>query len=87
PVDQWVLEQADLLAADAIEAYQTYEFSRALGGVHNFCVNQLSSFYLDAIKDRIYCDGANWPQRRSAQYACRKMLISLTKLIAPILCH
>jgi isoleucyl-tRNA synthetase len=47
----------------------------------------MSSFYLDAIKDRMYCDGKDWPTRRSGQKACHEVLVRLTKLIYPILMH
>jgi isoleucyl-tRNA synthetase len=50
-------------------------------------VNQLSSFYLDVIKDRMYCEAPDSMERRSGQFACRKILLALTKLVAPILCH
>jgi isoleucyl-tRNA synthetase len=86
-LDTWLVEQVDLLVADTVAAYRSYEFSRALQGVHNFCVNELSSFYLEAIKDRMYCDGKDWPSRRSAQRACHYALLQIVRLIAPILCH
>lgn len=85
-LDRWVLEQADLLAADCATAYQAYDFGRALTAIHNFCTNELSRFYLDAVKDRMYCDGKDWPSRRSGQVAQYRVLVQLTKLLAPILC-
>lgn len=85
-LDRWVLEQSDLLAADCVSAYQAYDFGRALTAIHNFCTNELSRFYLDAVKDRMYCDGQDWPSRRSGQVAQYGVLIQLTKLLAPILC-
>lgn len=86
-LDEWVIEQADLLVADVLDAYGRFEFNSAIVGIHNFCKQQLSEFYLDAIKDRIYCDGRDWPSRRSAQRACYEVLNRLTRLVAPILCH
>jgi len=86
-IDEWVMQQADLLVARVLRHYRSYEFNRALADIHNFCVNDLSRFYLDAIKDRMYCDGKDWPSRRAAQAACHHVLVRLTKLIAPILMH
>lgn len=86
-LDEWVMEQTDLLCEDVVEAYARYDYSAVLTSIHNFCVNELSRFYLDAIKDRMYCDGKDWPSRRSAQHACHYVLVRLVKLLAPILPH
>lgn len=86
-LDEWVIEQTELLVADCAEKYRQYEFGAVMTAVHNFCVNELSAFYLDAIKDRMYCDGKDWPSRRSGQVACHGVLVSLVKLLAPVLCH
>jgi isoleucyl-tRNA synthetase len=87
PLDQWVIEQTDLLIEDCMRAYGEYDFGAAISAIHNFCADQLSSFYLDAIKDRMYCDGTVWNTRRSGQMACHTVLVKLTKLVAPILAH
>ena len=84
-VDEWIIEQVDLLVDDCVTAYKRYDFGAVLSSIHNFCRNELSSFYLDVIKDRMYCDGAAWPSRRSGQTACRAVLERLVKLVAPIL--
>lgn len=86
-VDRWVIEQTDLLVADVVDSYRRFDYGRVITAIHNFCVDELSSFYLDAIKDRMYCDGKDWPSRRSGQYACHYVLERLNKLIAPILPH
>lgn len=86
-VDEWIMEQVDLLVNDCIGHYGDYNFRHVLSSVHNFCVNELSSFYLDAIKDRMYCDGAGWDTRRSGQVACRYIVDRLMRLIAPLLPH
>ncbi|MBV6458136.1 MAG: Isoleucine--tRNA ligase [Fimbriimonadaceae bacterium] len=86
-VDRWMVEQVDLLVADCVAAYQDYDFNRVIQGLHNFCVNELSAFYVDAIKDRMYCDGKEWPSRRSAQRASHYALLQLVRLIAPLLPH
>ncbi len=86
-LDAWAIAQSDLLAADCVQAYERYDFGSVIGSIHNFCVNELSSFYLDAIKDRMYCDGKSWPSRRSGQFACHAILTRLVRLLAPILPH
>jgi isoleucyl-tRNA synthetase len=86
-LDEWVVEQTDLLCEDVVRSYRSYAFGAAWQSIHNFCVNELSRFYLDAIKDRMYCDGADWPSRRSGQRACHLVLKKLVKLLSPILVH
>lgn len=86
-LDRWIMERADLLCADVADEYARFEFGDAIEAVHNFCVNELSRFYLDAIKDRMYCDGKDWDSRRSGQAACHYVLVRLVKLVAPLLVH
>ncbi len=86
-LDQWVMEQTDLLVSDCVAAYERYDFNAVISGIHNFCRSELSSFYLDVIKDRMYCDAAQSNSRRSGQLACQYVLERLVKLLAPILPH
>jgi isoleucyl-tRNA synthetase len=85
PIDQWVIEETDELAKRVRAHYQVHEFNKAFSAVHGFCVNELSRFYLDAIKDRMYCDGKDWPSRRSAQRACLAVAHKLNLIVSPIL--
>ena len=87
PLDEWAVEQADLLVADVADAYRRYDFGAAFHAAHDFCRDTLSRFYLDAIKDRMYCEATDSDLRRSGQRACREVLIRLTTLVAPILAH
>lgn len=87
PLDEWAVEQADLLVADVVEAYGRYDFGSVVSSVHNFCRETLSKVYLDAIKDRMYCEATDSDLRRSGQAACRDVLVRLTTLVAPILAH
>lgn len=86
-VDRWAIAKTRILEADACRDFDEYDFSAAMSRVHDFCARELSAFYLDVIKDRMYCDGADWPSRRSAQAACHEILLVLTRLIAPVLSH
>ncbi len=86
-VDQWIVDQTDLLVNDVVDAYRRYEFTAVTKGVHDFCVQQVSAFYLDAIKDSMYCDAQGAARRRSAQAACHYVASRLIKLLAPVLVH
>ncbi|MBX3113389.1 MAG: isoleucine--tRNA ligase [Fimbriimonadaceae bacterium] len=86
-IDRWVMQSTDRLSVKVAEFLKEYEFNQALSAIHNFCVNELSRFYLDAIKDSMYADGTNWPSRRGAQQACLYVLDRLTLLISPFLIH
>ena len=66
-------------------AYDNYEFHVVSHAVNDFCVVELSSFYFDIIKDRLYCDGAESLSRRSAQTALYLILDAMTRMFAPIL--
>ena len=85
-LDRWVLTQTNRLMEKAAEAYNNYEFHIIAHAVNDFCVTTLSSFYLDIVKDRLYCDEADSASRRSAQSALYLVLDTLAKLFAPILC-
>jgi isoleucyl-tRNA synthetase len=65
--------------------YEAFEFYRIYQEVHQFCIAQLSSFYLDIVKDRLYTFKKDGDQRRSAQTAMYEILLCLVKAIAPIL--
>jgi len=85
PLDQWALTQLNKLVARCLEAYDAYDFVSVIHAVHRFCVLEMSNFYLDVIKDRLYCDGTDSAERGSGQSALYLILDSLTRLLAPIL--
>ncbi len=87
PLDEWIVEQMDLLAVDVVEAYKHYDFGTVINAIHNFCAKELSKQYLDCIKDRMYCEAAQSDLRKSGQIACKYVLTQLVKLAAPILVH
>jgi len=84
-LDRWAITRLNKLTAVCEKAYNDYEFHVISHAINDFCVVDLSSFYLDIIKDRLYCDGADSLERRSAQTALFLILDSMTKLFAPIL--
>ncbi|MDI3327449.1 MAG: isoleucine--tRNA ligase [Alicyclobacillaceae bacterium] len=85
--DRWALDQLQRLIERTTEAYRNYEFHIVYHAVHNFCTVQMSAFYLDVLKDRLYCSRADDPLRRSAQTALYEILVTLAKLVAPIISH
>ena len=69
------------------QAYKDYEFLVITHAVNDFCVVEMSNFYLDIIKDRLYCEEVDGAKRRSAQTALYLILDTMTKIMAPILCY
>lgn len=86
-IDKWAVSVTDLLAYSVCKELDEYDFSAAVQQVHNFCANEMSAFYLDVIKDRMYCDPAGSSERRSAQAVCHHILMTLLKLLGPIIPH
>lgn len=83
-LDQWALMKCNDLVGRVRAAYDSYEFHTVTHAIHNFCVVDMSNFYLDVIKDRLYCDEGL--SRLSAQTAIYRILDALVRMIAPILC-
>lgn len=85
PLDQWAMHRLSKLTHTVAEAYESYQFHRIHQEVHNFCSVDLGGFYLDVIKDRLYCDGADSARRASARATLFDIADGLIRLIAPIL--
>ena len=85
PLDKWAVTRLNDLIAKVFAAYDNYEFHVVSHMVNDFCVVDLSSFYFDILKDRLYCDAAEGLERRSAQTALFLLLDAMTRLFAPIL--
>nr|WP_325301334.1 isoleucine--tRNA ligase [uncultured Dysosmobacter sp.] len=84
-LDRWAVTRLGALMVKCEQAYRDYEFNAVTHAVNDFCVVELSNFYLDIIKDRLYCDETDGLRRRSAQTALFLILDTMTKLMAPIL--
>ena len=84
-LDKWALTKLDSLIKVCRKAYNGYEFHVIAHAINDFCVVELSSFYLDIIKDRLYCEAKDGLRRRSAQSALFLILDAMAKLFAPIL--
>jgi len=85
-LDRWAITKLNALIERCFAAYDEYEFLTATHAVNDFCVVDMSNFYLDVIKDRLYCDEKDGPSRRSAQSALFLILDAMTRIMAPILC-
>ncbi|MDY7010222.1 MAG: isoleucine--tRNA ligase [Planctomycetota bacterium] len=86
-IDRWMRLELHRLVRDVRGAYDRYEFHRAARMMHEFCTVQASSVYMSAVKDRLYCELPDSPRRRASQTVLHEMLVTLLKLLAPILPH
>ncbi|HWH70455.1 MAG TPA: class I tRNA ligase family protein, partial [Candidatus Sulfotelmatobacter sp.] len=84
-LDRWILDEFSRLEQEVIQAYDRFEFHVVYQKVSQFVAVELSAMYHDAVKDRLYTDPANSPRRRSTQTALHRMLVSLCKMLAPVL--
>ena len=84
-IDRWAITKLNELLRKVYTAYNGYEFHVISHAINDFCVVELSSFYLDIIKDRLYCEEINGLKRRSAQTALYMILDAMTRAFAPIL--
>ena len=85
PLDAWIVDVAARLQEEILQAYDEFQFHLIYQKIHNFCVVELGSFYLDVIKDRQYTTKTDSLARRSAQTAMYHIAHALTRWLAPIL--
>jgi isoleucyl-tRNA synthetase len=84
-IDKWILCKLKEVTFSVTEAYEAFEFHKAYKGIYEFCNTELSMYYLDMIKGRLYTFSASSRQRRAAQTAIYEVLNTLVRLCAPIL--
>ena len=84
-LDRWAVTRLNALMEKCFAAYDDYEFNAVTHAINDFCVVEMSNFYLDIIKDRLYCEETDGAKRRSAQTALYLILDTMTKIMAPIL--
>ena len=85
-IDKFALIKLNKLIADCIKAYDGYDFNRAYQAINTFCVVDMSNFYLDIIKDRLYTAKPDSKERKSAQTAMYLILHALVRILAPMTC-
>lgn len=86
-LDRWILERLNDVIAECLKAYESYEFRKVFNHINQFCAADLSAVYIDATKDRMYCDAENALRRRASQTAMHKVFSALVRLLAPILAY
>ena len=86
-LDKWALGKLQGLVRACTQAFDEYQFLRATQALLLFCSVDLSAFYLDVLKDRLYTDLPNGPKRRSSQTAMHEIASVLCRLLAPMLSH
>jgi isoleucyl-tRNA synthetase len=86
-IDKWALCRLQRLIDNVTHAYDSYEFHKVYHAVHNFAATDLSAFYLDVLKDRLYASAPKSLQRRSAQTALMEILSALVRIMAPIISY
>jgi isoleucyl-tRNA synthetase len=85
-IDRWALLRLDELVEKVALAYREYDFHTMSHAIHQFCVVDMSNFYLDVTKDRMYASRADAVERRSGQTAMHAILDALVRMLAPVLC-
>jgi isoleucyl-tRNA synthetase len=84
-IDRWAMHRLQMLVARVTKAYEHFDFHEAFHSIHNFCIVDMSSIYLDILKDRLYTAKADSTGRRASQWVLSEILSALTRLMAPIL--
>jgi isoleucyl-tRNA synthetase len=84
-IDRWALSRLHGLTRKVTQAYESFDFHEVYHRLYNFCIVDMSSFYLDILKDRLYTFRADSPERRAAQRVLSDVLTTMTRLMAPVL--
>ena len=84
-LDTWILERLHAVTKECLAAYESFEFRKVFNSINQFCTTDLSAIYIDALKDRMYCDASDSPRRLASQAAMYEIFSSITKLLAPVL--
>ena len=87
PLDRWILARLNKIMRDVTEAYERFEFYRVFHTIHQFASGDLSSFYLDILKDRLYAEQKSGDSRRTAQKVMSRVHSVLVRLLAPLMPH
>ncbi|MDH5203328.1 MAG: isoleucine--tRNA ligase, partial [Nitrospirota bacterium] len=84
-IDRWAMSRLQKLIKKVTSAYENYDFHEVFHTIYNFCVVDMSSFYLDVLKDRLYTFKSTSIERRAAQWVLSQILSAVTRLMAPVL--
>ena len=86
-LDRWAVTRLNALITRCFAGYDVFDFNTVTHAINDFCVVDMSNFYLDIIKDRLYCEARDGLRRRSAQTALFLILDTMTRIMAPILAY
>ncbi len=86
-LDKYMLNRLQEVIKEATGYYEKYEFFKFYQEIYNFCVVDLSSFYMDILKDRLYVNAPDSEIRKGSQFVMHKILLALTKMLAPVLAY
>ncbi|MEG2891810.1 MAG: isoleucine--tRNA ligase [Clostridium sp.] len=84
-LDKWAMLKLQKLIKSVTESYENYQFHAVYHDIHNFCVVDMSNFYLDIVKDRLYTEKTDSTERRAAQTVMYEVLNALVKMISPVM--
>ena len=84
-IDKWALHRLEILKTNVTTNYDKYEFYNLFNDIHYFAGMEMSAFYLDIVKDRLYVEKTDSTARRSAQTVMYEVLLAMTKMISPVL--
>ncbi|MEG0371752.1 MAG: class I tRNA ligase family protein, partial [Clostridium sp.] len=84
-LDKWAMLKLQKLISGVTNAYENYNFHVVYHDIHNFCVVDMSNFYLDIVKDRLYTEKTDSSERRAAQTVMYEILNALVRMIAPVM--
>ncbi|MCI4625137.1 MAG: isoleucine--tRNA ligase [Candidatus Magnetoovum sp. WYHC-5] len=84
-IDKWAMSRLSNLIIKTTKSYESFDFHEVFHALYNFCVVDMSSFYLDILKDRVYTFGADSKERRAAQWTMKEILSAMVRIMAPVL--
>jgi len=84
-IDRWALSRANSMLKEVTDAFERFRYHEATSSIYKFCIVDMSSFYLDILKDRLYTFAKTSKERRSSQTALFKILDTLVRLLAPLI--
>jgi isoleucyl-tRNA synthetase len=86
-LERWILHRLAELDGVVRQAVEDFDFHAMFTALHNFCAVDLSAFYFDIRKDRLYCDAADDPARRATRAVLNRTFDCLVRWLAPIICY
>jgi len=86
-IDQWIMARLQVVIQEIRDAYAAYDFRKVFTVVNQFAASDLSAYYIDITKDRLYCDAEDSAQRKASVWVMGQIFDALVKLLAPILAY